>query len=199
MSNIRCSSRKRSSEEEKEEGFTPRAPRAQRAQRVVVQMIDHSKGIGNIVVNLQALELVARRIVSELEGTNGSPPPGARPLSEVCAGDSVPETALTNFDTLGEVLKKCNKLFEKNGDPYRVDTALVRLRDAIAHGRVMAKDNPNAPNRLYKFSRPKEGMVKVEFAQELSEEWLQSMVERLFNETTGLMEAAKRMGLTCFP
>jgi hypothetical protein len=42
-------------------------------------------------------------------------------------------------------------------------------------------------------------MVKVEFAQELSEEWLQSMVERLFNEITGLMEAAKRMGLTCFP
>ena len=73
-------------------------------------------------------------------------------------GDIVDENELTNYDTLLKLINKYNDVIAKT-DVERLDKSIVAIRDAFAHGRVLALAEANN-YRIVKFSIPKKGKVE---------------------------------------
>lgn len=74
--------------------------------------------------------------------------------------------------TFNEALKDEEKAFE-------VDSGVVHVRDAIAHGRLVATSE--LPFRLWKFGTHKGKNVEIEFSEELTADWLKTtwtMIDR---------------------
>ena len=74
----------------------------------------------------------------ELRSASGIPMGEPLEFGNLSVGEWVPETPLANYDTLAQVMKKVNSEFQARGLSNRVDESLVKLRDALAHGRVPA-------------------------------------------------------------
>ena len=131
----------------------------------------HALLIGKIVTNLQSLEFVLRGALFNSNNTK----PGPK-LNSFKAGDIVPKDELTDYSGLGDLIKKYNSNVAKNNPHLSIDPSLVILRDAIAHGRV-SSDDIASPLKLLKFSKPFNHQVKVVFAQEMTEEWLEMQID----------------------
>jgi hypothetical protein len=86
-------------------------------------------------------------------------------------GAQVPENALTNWDTLGQLISKYNCVLSAAEVPlYSVDSSVVQVRDALAHGRLSAPIKA-FPLTLWRFGKRDESrMVTVEQVVELSTE-----------------------------
>jgi len=151
-------------------------------------------GMAKVTANLQALEFVLRLFLYESVGPKD---PDLR-FERLSAGDVVLETPLTNYDSLGEVIKKVNRRLEAIGRPERIDKSLVDVRDAFAHGRILA-DRPEGPFRLVKFCRPSAGTVKVAESVDLTPDWLDLQWQRTCAEVRKVVELDRSLGLAAFP
>ena len=114
--------------------------------------METATAVGKILLNLQAFEFCLRLLLYESVGPQDAP----RDLHQLAVGDCVLENPLTNYDSLGNLVRKVNEQLEALGVPERVDHSLVHLRDALAHGRTTALQ-PSGPFRLLKFSPAKHG------------------------------------------
>lgn len=94
-------------------------------------------------------------------------------------GDSVPENELTNYDHLRTLIDKYNARAPAH---LKVDPNIVKIRDALAHGRATTEGS--FPMRLIKFSKAVNGAVNVEYCQKLDSQWLR--------EHLGLLEIQSR-------
>ena len=150
--------------------------------------------VGKIVTNLQSIEFAMRLFLSESVG----PVDTSLHLDRVKVGDTVTEGHLTNYDTLGVVIRKMNARLEELGAAERVDESIVATRDGLAHGRVFTTD-PSVPHRLVKFDRPKDGQVPVAMVLDLTEEWLRNEVARTGGELLKVVAIGRQLGLPCFP
>ena len=131
--------------------------------------------LGQVVENLQSLEATLRIILAQ--GCGPDP-------FKLQAGQQVPVTHMTNWATLGKLIKKFNRAVPTK---YKLDKArIVNLRDALAHGFTLIK-HPGSPTRLIKFGKPKNGMVRVEIAVDMTREWLAEQRKATF-------EAHERIG-----
>lgn len=139
---------------------------------------DYAMLLGMVLANLQGLELHLRAFLYVEADPPHTPLPNGKNLNDLAVGDEVAVNALTSWDSLGDLIKRYNKLVDKN---RRVDPSVVELRDALAHGRVSALE-PSGHFRLMKFTQPNNGMVKVVFSQVLTEEWLVKQVKRTLSE-----------------
>jgi hypothetical protein len=72
---------------------------------------------------------------------------------------------------------------------FKVDRQVVEIRDAIAHGRLLATEQ-QPPFRLWKFGRPKKGRVPVQFCEELNEQWLTA--------TRNMIDSQRQNVVDCF-
>jgi hypothetical protein len=126
-------------------------------------------GIGRIIINLLSLEFALRLFLYEFHKTDSNEQDQSFDLQSLCVGDWVPETPLTNYDTLGKLIKKVNtKLLERNYSE-QIDPSIIKFRDALAHGRVLSLQ-PNGPFSVIKFSKPLNGKVKVEVTVKMTPE-----------------------------
>lgn len=91
-------------------------------------------------------------------------------LPKIGAGD-VAENALTNNTALVTLVDKFNTSLTVEEQDFPLDRQVVQIRDVIVYGRLLASEQ-QPPFRLWKFGRPKNGRVPVEFCHELTEEWL---------------------------
>jgi len=147
--------------------------------------------LGKIMNNLLSLEFVVRLFLHEVEQTRYGWPPRTD-VGTIKAGDVVPESYLTNYESLGKLIDKYNAVVQCRGAPdLRVDRVVVVLRDALAHGRMLS-DTPLSPPRLYKFGKPKERMVPVDVVQDLTEGTLSNWVKSVLGEVGKVVEAHKR-------
>lgn len=116
--------------------------------------------LGQVIENLQSLEALLRIVLSEGRG----PDP-----FKLQAGQQVPETVMTAWESLRELMRKFNKTAPSE---YRLDIdRIVDLRDALAHGFTHIK-RPGSPTRLIKFGKPRNRRVPVEIAVDMTPEWL---------------------------
>jgi hypothetical protein len=150
--------------------------------------------VGKIVMNLQTFEFSLRLFLHESVGT----PDRSFSFEGLAVDEMVVENALTNYDSLADLIGKTNRRLKELGISERIDSSLVGVRDSIAHGRVMAL-HPTGPFRLLKFSRPRAGKVQVRTAVELTKEWLAQQIERTREETIKVFRLARSLGLSCFP
>jgi len=71
---------------------------------------------------------------------------------------------------------------------FEVDIAVVHIRDALAHGRLVT--TKELPFRLWKFGSRKNGHVDIEFSEELTADWLKN--------TSAMIVREKQKVLDCF-
>jgi hypothetical protein len=83
---------------------------------------------------------------------------------------------LTNFVSLGELIKDYHRCLNEHERKYAIDESAVLIRDALAHGLLFVRGNdPKSPFELWKFGKANgEGKMRVEFSETLAEDWLKS-------------------------
>ena len=127
----------------------------------------HAEHLGGILGNLQSLEFSLRLCLSQLPGS---------PIRNMYTDDFrsapvgtlVPESDMSNYASLGQLIKKFNNTFEPSGST--IDLALVDLRDVLAHGRVFA--GPDEDHfRIVKFDKPDNGSARISYNQVMTEHW----------------------------
>lgn len=147
---------------------------------------EHNLRVGRIVGNLQSLELVLRLFLSEdMAEEVRIPQPG---------DDTVPETRLTSYESLGDLVRAYNaKLMNVEEPKFAVDSTVVTLRDALAHGRVVSL-RPSPPLTLYKLAKPKKGIVRIESVDVMTIAWLSAKITLSYGQITKVAECAKARG-----
>jgi hypothetical protein len=145
---------------------------------------DHTQGVGAIVTNLQALETVLRYFLLRLRKQEADFPK---------VGDrKAKKTYLTRWIALDKLIRNYNKALNDSEKEFKVDKEVVRIRDAFAHGRLVT---PNViPAHLWKFGRPKNGHVEVEFCEELTAEWLKNTWLMIDRERQKVVDCFKARG-----
>jgi len=133
--------------------------------------------LGSLVANLQSLEFALR---TTLFNHNNRSTSGLK-FEEIQVDDEVDENELTNYDTLGELIDKYNGQIASGDEASKIDTYMINIRDALAHGRV-SSSSPTEHMRIIKFNKPKSKKVIVNFSEEMSELWMKSTIERVHNE-----------------
>jgi hypothetical protein len=148
---------------------------------------DHINGVGSIVLNLQALESLLRGFLVEKYGQCSAFPK---------MGDKVAcRSYLTNFVSLGDLIKDYHRCLEDHERKHRIDESVVLIRDALAHGRLFVRGNdPKPPYELWKFGMANEGKMPVEFSETLTQDWLKSMWLLIDGECQKVVECSKGRG-----
>src|SRR5436189_19550 len=123
--------------------------------------------LGKLVSEYHNLEFTIRLVLTKAE-PNYSKELFAPLYRQLSSGEWVPETPLTNRDSLDELIKKFNKLVKPIRADWQVDASIVGIRDIIAHGRVFSNSH-HEPQTILKFRPPEkapgteEKRVQVEF------------------------------------
>ena len=159
---------------------------------------DAPSNIGKIIVNLQSLEFALRLFLDETQSHPGAAKDVTIDYMNLTVGEWVPENHLTNYDTLNQLIKKVNSELQSRGLSERIDESIVELRDAIAHGRVLA-NQPDGPYHILKFSIPKNGKTKVTVSIEMTQDWFDHQIKRTLNELKKVVKIGQALGLKCFP
>ncbi len=151
----------------------------------------HALLIGKIVSNLLSLEFLLRAIQAKTEADAAPPGTFKHNLSGLKVGDSVPVDALTNYDQLRDLIRKHN-VQARAGEEVPED--IVKLRDALAHGRVSTTD-PAKPLELVKFGpdKGKKGFVDVVIVETMTESWLDAQKERTKEAINRALTCARRL------
>lgn len=152
----------------------------------------HALNLGKLAGNLQSLELALRAFLVNTEIASGSAFPQSTNLHDMDEGDIVPENGFTNYDTLGQLIKKYNSNPRISLVGLEIDETIVDIRDAIAHGRVSAATY-SGTLKLLKFDKPKNGRVKVTFSASLTEKWFAEHIKRVYGAVLKVNEANNKL------
>jgi hypothetical protein len=145
-----------------------------------VKAEDHTKGVGAIVTNLQALETVLRYFLAKMNNEDIQFPKVRDKLVRL--------SYLTRFISLGKLIKTYNETLRNEEKKFAIGANVVHVRDAIAHGRLVTTSE--MPFRLWKFGDHKGENVEIEFSEELTDDWL--------NTTAATIESEKQKVADCF-
>jgi predicted GTPase len=150
---------------------------------------EHAYNLGSVVANLQSLEFSLRLFLCATYN---------EPIKIPCSGQvTVPETHLTNYDSLGELIKKYNNIAASVYSHLMLDTSVVEIRDALAHGRTLAP-TPDPPVRIFKFDRPKKGIVNVSYDQVMDQQWFNQSRKLIVEQIGKVQTCAKQLGYKIF-
>lgn len=123
---------------------------------------EYATNLGKFWINFNSLELLLRLYLTK---RNKESEVGL----ELDVGSSCPLSHLTNYDSFQVLVAKYNDIASE-GDRINMSD-VVRLRDAIAHGRATTKED--VPVTLVKFSRPRsDNTVEVTFKEVLTIDFL---------------------------
>jgi hypothetical protein len=145
---------------------------------------DHVRYLGILVSYFHALEFALRAVLKNQEKGKVK----KIVYSRLRKGDTVPEDAMTNYDSLGSLIDKYNKIAPKE---LTITKGIVATRDAIAHGRVFS-DVQSLPVNLYKFDKPKNGTVTVAVAVTLDQNWFKDTGVHLYEEIQKVMRTNEK-------
>jgi hypothetical protein len=126
--------------------------------------------IGRLSTGLHRLEFLLRTFLVGAEGPNP-----VVDINTVRVGDKVPETALTDYAPLDQLIKRYNAHADVKVSIHRDD--IVPLRDSLAHARIYSMTE-RPPFRLVRFGKPVGGTVEViSVVENLDEAWLEAKRE----------------------
>ncbi len=132
--------------------------------------------LGKVISNLHSLEIALRIFLDRLNPGSSPHLPAGKSYYQLQVGDSVPENAFTNFDTLGDLVDKYNEAIRKKDTTLLVDRSVIQLRDLMAHGRVSADAPDETRHAIIKFAKPKNGSVQVTDCALMTEQWFQDRI-----------------------
>lgn len=94
---------------------------------------------------------------------------------------------LTNFASLRVLLKKFNAQLSSKG-VKQLNTGLIDIRDALAHGRVLATAQ-GFPLRLIKFSEVEAGIVTLTVNDVMDRQWFEQQILRTSRAIKSVQDA----------
>lgn len=150
---------------------------------------EHALGLGKIIANLHGLELLLRIFLCEENGDadgDGKGLPTSMPAS-------MKDTYITNYKSLGQLIDQYNKKLTSAELALSVDEAVVKIRDAIAHGRLMSTSE-SFPLTLYKFGKPVSGDVPLEAIEILTKDWLKLNCYKILQQVNNVLSCSKGRG-----
>jgi len=133
-----------------------------------------TRALGRLMGNLWSLEWMVRNVLYLQGRAPHTPMPTQRLLLNAEVGDRLPENALTSYHSLAPLLKAFNATASD-----AIDLDLVTLRDTIAHGRVVARDDEVEHLSLVKFHPPDPNGIVVAIRYELTLPWMDEQIERV--------------------
>jgi hypothetical protein len=134
---------------------------------------EYTKSVGAIVTNLQALETVVRYFLLKANGQAPDFPNKAAKDTSI--------TYLTDYRSLRGLIRLYNEKLTDAEAQYTVDLeAVLKVRDAFAHGRLMTTSE--LPATLWKFGEPVNGRVPIEFCEDLTLDYLTKTWKMIDNE-----------------
>lgn len=142
--------------------------------RTQMQPSEHASYLGQLVANFQCLETWLRLALLKLETTQHAH--AETEFERIAVGASLAENELTDYASLGELIQRFNTRMTAKG-AKAVNVALVSVRDAIAHGRVIGTAS-GFPLRLLKFSKPKAGHATLVFNEVMDRNWFNLQILR---------------------
>ena len=103
------------------------------------------------------------------------------------------------FRGSGQLIKEYNgKLNSSESEQFALDEECVRIRDALAHGRLIAPTK-DFPWRLWKFGRVKSGRVPIEYNEELTVDWLDKTWKMIDQHEQTVDACSKQRGYSAPP
>lgn len=148
--------------------------------------------LGKLKANLLSLELRIRHFLLICDLSSEKSTKYLLGASKWEIGQELNVDSFTNYDKLGELIDKYNEKILSLGSSLEIGNkdALIKLRDALAHGRVFAyKGAP--PLYLIKFNKPKNGKTKVEFMSVMSWNWFNEQIRLTKNEYNKVEKACR--------
>jgi predicted GTPase len=150
---------------------------------------EHAYNLGSVVANLQSLEFSLRLFLCATYN---------EPIKIPSSGQvTMPETHLTNYDSLGELIKKYNNIAASAYSHLMLDISVVEIRDALAHGRTLAP-TPDPPVRIFKFDRPKKDIVNISYDQVMDQQWFNQSRKLIVEQIGKVQTCAKQLGHKIF-
>jgi len=101
-----------------------------------MDMDKHALALGKLIGNFQSLEFALRAFLLNDEVASGKVILPSANLNDMNEGDIVRLNAFTNYDNLVQLIARYNSHTKILSARLTIDRTLVRVRDAIAHGRV---------------------------------------------------------------
>lgn len=147
--------------------------------------------LGKIIANLNSLEFAARAVLAKYN-ENKEP---QFDHATIIPGAHVPENSYTNYDSLGQVITKFNSIVDPK---YCLDSAIVELRDMIAHGRIASKSPTLFPMELIKYGRSDSKGIPVETVATMNRDWLILKVKLVHDQIIKVVKASKDLGQGIF-
>jgi hypothetical protein len=146
-----------------------------------MEVEEHTKSVGAVITNLQALETVVRYFLLKANSQEPDfPNPGAKDTSI---------TYLSDFRSLRGLIRLYNEKLVDAEAPYAVDLeAVLEIRDAFAHGRLVTTSE--LPATLWKFGEPVNGRAPIEFCEVLTVDFL-TATRKMIDDERGKV-------VTCF-
>jgi hypothetical protein len=161
------------------------AARASQSSSMGVAKMDykeHSLRVGYIHMNLAALESSLRFFLLKANGqVFSSPTP---------SDTDAPINYITKFASLGGLIKEYNEALKSSEGAYKITDEAVRIRDALAHGRLVAPAN-GFPVTLWKFGAERSGRVPIEYNDVLTVDWLDN-AWKLINKQRVLVDECSK-------
>lgn len=132
---------------------------------------DHALRLGKLLGNLQSLEVLLR--VYLLKVGSGAKGGGSarKPYWDLVEGEIVDEDEFSNYDTLGQLVKKYNDNIAHNDSTLVVDAHVVDIRDLLAHGRVAGTAQDTATLKILNFTKPNGGKAVVSASVLMDDAW----------------------------
>jgi hypothetical protein len=141
--------------------------------------------LGRILSELQSIEYLLRWWLAIAGGKEVILP------SHV--GQQLAESPITDYRSLRPLIDDYNSRLNSNEGPYRLDAQIVDIRDALAHGRILAiSEEPFFT--LYRFSKPVDGRVQTIAIKLLSNDTLEGDVAFLDQQFHRILECATARG-----
>lgn len=139
---------------------------------------EYGNHLGRLVANLVALEMNLRIALYLQETPRDKWAPKTFRLANVNVGGELEESWLCRWAYLSEAVKAFNAL-QLSGDRPQIDSEIVDLRNAPAHGSILGEDS-GKPMALIRFSRATQGKCRVAEKHVMTIEWLKSQTQQVF-------------------
>jgi hypothetical protein len=142
--------------------------------------------LGKLLNNLQALEFCLRAFLAKHNAKE--PQVGYQGF---VVGEFVPENSCTNYDSLGDLIRKYNEVVARE---FRVISEVVQVRDMLAHGRIAGLNPCVYPMVLVKFGRPRNHNVPVEAKVVMEKAWFNTKTKLVLDQVFKVAAASKARG-----
>jgi hypothetical protein len=137
---------------------------------------EHSSYLGKLVHNFQCLEAWLRFVLLKLETSQHAQ--AQIDFENLPVGTALSVNEVTDYASLAALIARFNARMASKG-AKTLNLALVEIRDAIAHGRVIGTAS-GFPLRLVKFSKPnpKSGQVSLIVNEVMDQQWFELQILR---------------------